>query len=85
MELAELIQKKTLENPLIDIVESTIEKPYDWLNLATEKRQTVNVAHDFHDVLLFKQTNSVRDFLVEQIPLTVQHSEKVILKYLIDH
>ena len=80
MELGELIQKKSLENPLIDMVESTIEKPYDWLNLAFEKGPTAKMDYD----LVFPQTNSPRDFLIEQIPLTTQEDEKLILEYLID-
>ena len=35
--LIKLIQEKFLENPLIDVVESTIEKLYDWLKLASVK------------------------------------------------
>lgn len=80
VELVELIQKKSLENPLIDTVEDGIEKLHEWPNRVSTKGQVASQDQDF----LFVQSHSVKDFLYEQIPLNIQQDERVILNYLID-
>ena len=37
IELQAMIQKKALENPLIDLEESTFDRPYEWLGSAAIK------------------------------------------------
>ncbi|WP_431026969.1 RNA polymerase factor sigma-54 [Lysinibacillus sp. LZ02] len=79
IELGELIQEKSLENPLIDAVISTMEKPYDWLKFATAKGSRYGSNYE----PLFIKQESVYDLLLEQIPLFASEQEKAILRYLV--
>ena len=79
IELSKLIQEKSLENPLLDVVESTIEKPYDWLKLTSMKGSS----YSSNNEPLFIKKESIYDLLFEQIPLFASEQEKAILRYLI--
>ncbi|GEK32974.1 RNA polymerase factor sigma-54 [Kurthia sibirica] len=80
VELMALIAEKSLENPLIDVQERPLEKPYDWLkSVAVKERRTSGL----QPIEFITKNERTYDFLVEQIPLTCTELQYEILNYLI--
>ena len=80
IELQQMLQEKMMENPLLDLTESSLEKPYDWLRTASVKSMKGSANNEPY---LISKT-STREFLVEQIPLFLSAQERTILHYCIE-
>ncbi|MFJ8236749.1 RNA polymerase factor sigma-54 [Ureibacillus sp. NPDC094379] len=74
LELKELVEQKTLENPLIDL----IDQPEDTWPTANMLKGSIEA-----DYSMIAVQQTVADFLMEQIPLKVTDFERTVLIYLI--
>ena len=79
-ELQAMIQEKALENPLIDLEESTFDRPSEWLGSAAIKSSNFKAGLEPS----FVSKECTKDFLFEQIPLVIEREDRAVLNYLIE-